>query len=599
MDDEEGAPIKQGAPTNGSTHLKTVYRICTLRRQEGGSLGIAIDIDQRTINTVHPGGVGEQAGLLEGDVITEVNGKDTGTSSFATVLPKAAHAPIRFKVKRIVHVASDSAATETGGVAGDSMLIDTEEPQLQPKAPRKTATTLSLTISGAQRQEKGTLGIAIDADQRTINTVHPGGVGEQAGLLEGDVITEVNGKNTGTSSFTYVLPPRGSNVDIKLKVRRTLNAAVEVQTGGGAADVADEQSRAEGAEDAPSAEEITTARARNCLADHSATEDPADAEKLYVGRLVAHACADDDEDEFALGIVAGVAELRFAGDKLRFRVDYPHTDSELVNFETLLPLVIPFSDMTEDQLNANDLPSSTLRAELQARGVAFHHKLGKKRLAALLFEVLAKARELAHKQATIAVALDDGEVSSDKAKALSDAVHDVAIEEEEGDTVTGAAPPADAMKSMCASESSELSQMALLVRDYNAKQVGELSTLMGVVHAATSRLKAIRELLEGACASGLVVTCVHGSRPPGFWVMHSLSFPCHGLRPRRARHALHTHAHPLYTHMAYDPGEHTRACPLYMCMPSIHTHALPSDGGRASPPVGRPPSPCAYMYMSQ
>ena len=79
----------------------------TLQRVSGGSLGIAINVNQLT--AVHPGGAGEAAGLQVGDWIAEVNGKDLLFGSFGSLIPKDLTAPI--------NCTSSGSLLEGGGAA--------------------------------------------------------------------------------------------------------------------------------------------------------------------------------------------------------------------------------------------------------------------------------------------------------------------------------------------------------------------------------------------------------------------------------------------------------------------------------------------------
>ena len=54
--------------------------------------------------------IGAKEGLKIGDIITEVNGKDTHIESFGSLLPKDKTKPIKIKVTRMVEV--DEAAEE-------------------------------------------------------------------------------------------------------------------------------------------------------------------------------------------------------------------------------------------------------------------------------------------------------------------------------------------------------------------------------------------------------------------------------------------------------------------------------------------------------
>ena len=442
-----------------------------------GSLGIAVA--GNVITAVHTGGAGERAGLLIDDEIVEVNGRDAQAASFGSLLPKDHEASIRLRLKRVVHVAAADAA---------------------PKPSRKRTTSVVITL---QRVD-GSLGIAV-ADN-VITAVHTGGAGERAGLLVDDEIVEVNGRDAQAASFGSLLP-KDREASIQLRLKRTEQPPV-IQSGGGLAQAA-EADEAQAEEDDAPADEVALDRAQNALSDHSLTDDPAAAQKLYVGRLAASLEAGDGSSgaEPCMGVVVGAVDdgLDDSSD-VRFCIDYPDAPRKIVHLEVLQRLLIPFSDMTEAQLNATDLASSALRAELQARGIRFHDKLGKKRLAALLFSELGKARELASKQIEIAAAVDSGMVEGDAAKGISDAAYqaDVEADEAAGEQTSPADAPTGEATSKA--ETAPLSQAKALVNDYNAKQVSELSALMGVVMSATSRVKAVRELLDTAQSAGLVVT---------------------------------------------------------------------------------------------
>ena len=53
---------------------------------------------------VHKGGLAAKAGIQVGDKITEVNGKDCGMESFASLLPKDKTRPITLRLARPVAV---------------------------------------------------------------------------------------------------------------------------------------------------------------------------------------------------------------------------------------------------------------------------------------------------------------------------------------------------------------------------------------------------------------------------------------------------------------------------------------------------------------
>ena len=90
------APEERQPPPRA--RAKTTSTTITLRR-ENGSLGIAVN-EHKVISAVHSGGAGEKAGLLVADEIVEVNGKDAGTSTIGSLLPKRADAPITLRLRR-------------------------------------------------------------------------------------------------------------------------------------------------------------------------------------------------------------------------------------------------------------------------------------------------------------------------------------------------------------------------------------------------------------------------------------------------------------------------------------------------------------------
>ena len=71
----------------------------TLHRVDGGSLGIAVAMNQ--VTAVHAGGAGEAVGLEVGDWIAEVNGNDTSLGSFGSLLPMDKNMPIKLRVVRV------------------------------------------------------------------------------------------------------------------------------------------------------------------------------------------------------------------------------------------------------------------------------------------------------------------------------------------------------------------------------------------------------------------------------------------------------------------------------------------------------------------
>ena len=104
-EEEEDYGEEEPLPTK---KMKAKKLTMTLVRVGGESLGIAMADNQ--VTAVHKGQLGAKEGLKIGDIITEVNGKDTHIESFGSLLPKDKTKPIKIKVTRMVEV--DEAAEE-------------------------------------------------------------------------------------------------------------------------------------------------------------------------------------------------------------------------------------------------------------------------------------------------------------------------------------------------------------------------------------------------------------------------------------------------------------------------------------------------------
>ena len=92
MDDEED-------DEPAAKDLKKKKVAVTLTRING-SLGLALDNNH--VTAVHAGGAAAEAGILIGDVVMEVNGKDTSMDSFGSLLPKDKSTPIKLRLLRYV-----------------------------------------------------------------------------------------------------------------------------------------------------------------------------------------------------------------------------------------------------------------------------------------------------------------------------------------------------------------------------------------------------------------------------------------------------------------------------------------------------------------
>jgi len=105
--DEDGADEDDELPAAEMKKMKKRNVTMTLERIDG-SLGIAVAGNQ--VTAVHKNGAGEAAGLEIGDLITEVNGKDTHLDSFGSLLPKDKTKPIKLRVVRLFEIDPEAEA---------------------------------------------------------------------------------------------------------------------------------------------------------------------------------------------------------------------------------------------------------------------------------------------------------------------------------------------------------------------------------------------------------------------------------------------------------------------------------------------------------
>mmetsp|Transcript_5521 Transcript_5521/g.17774 ORF Transcript_5521/g.17774 Transcript_5521/m.17774 type:complete len:222 (-) Transcript_5521:355-1020(-) len=104
---EDGADEDDELPAAEMKKMKKRNVTMTLERIDG-SLGIAVAGNQ--VTAVHKNGAGEAAGLEIGDLITEVNGKDTHLDSFGSLLPKDKTKPIKLRVVRLFEIDPEAEA---------------------------------------------------------------------------------------------------------------------------------------------------------------------------------------------------------------------------------------------------------------------------------------------------------------------------------------------------------------------------------------------------------------------------------------------------------------------------------------------------------
>ncbi len=140
------------------------------------------------INSVHPGGPAEQAGLKTGDVILQMNGKDVsdsnelrnavaanapGTEVTLTIWRNGSQQEVKVKLGTLTAESAGESSGQGGGEPSSSGKLGI------------TVTPMTPEIAAQLGLRRGTQGVVIES-------VDPNGPAAQQGLQAGDVIQEVN-----------------------------------------------------------------------------------------------------------------------------------------------------------------------------------------------------------------------------------------------------------------------------------------------------------------------------------------------------------------------------------------------------------------------
>jgi C-terminal processing protease CtpA/Prc len=115
--------------------LKKKYVTLTLVRKDD-SLGLSLDNNH--VTAVKPGGAAAEAGVLVGDIIVEVMGKDCNIEPFGSLLPKNKSLPVKLKAMRFVKddgvkKPKKPKTTETEGEASTSAETKPDETKEEPE----------------------------------------------------------------------------------------------------------------------------------------------------------------------------------------------------------------------------------------------------------------------------------------------------------------------------------------------------------------------------------------------------------------------------------------------------------------------------------
>ena len=103
-DEEEEPKDDELLLPEAKKYTSTKLTVTLTRKTKESSLGFALADMGNFVTAVHKGGLAAKAGIEVGDKITEVNGKDCGIDSFASLLPKDKAQPIKLRVTRAVPV---------------------------------------------------------------------------------------------------------------------------------------------------------------------------------------------------------------------------------------------------------------------------------------------------------------------------------------------------------------------------------------------------------------------------------------------------------------------------------------------------------------
>jgi S1-C subfamily serine protease len=144
------------------------------------------------VNTVEADSPAEKAGLKRGDVITAINGETVRDDN-----------SLRNEVSQLAPGSAVKVTVLRGGKEQtlSATLAERQKPEADPDArgSRQDSSGLGLSVEPLTRESARELGVSASAGVVVVDVL-PGSRAAEAGLREGDVIAEVDGKPVGTAS---------------------------------------------------------------------------------------------------------------------------------------------------------------------------------------------------------------------------------------------------------------------------------------------------------------------------------------------------------------------------------------------------------------
>ncbi|MCM8760136.1 MAG: Do family serine endopeptidase [Candidatus Omnitrophica bacterium] len=162
------------------------------------------------VSSVIPGSPAERAGIQEGDIILKFDGKDIKDGQDLQM--KAANTPVGKKVQVVVW--RDKKELSLSLITGE-MPSDEEMAKIEEKEKWR-----GLTVSSVTSEMKERLGLA-DTKGVAVVDVEPGSPAEEAGIVEGVIIKEIDGKKImNISEYRSVIKNIPSDKNVRVLISK-------------------------------------------------------------------------------------------------------------------------------------------------------------------------------------------------------------------------------------------------------------------------------------------------------------------------------------------------------------------------------------------
>src|SRR5262249_40918794 len=177
------------------------------------AFGLTADARGALVADVTPGGPASRAGFLAGDVITEIDGKPLQDDRELNLIigTKAPGAIVRLKTYR-------------EGREGEFTVGLTEEPATQPHADRDKlfhfSGPLGLSVQTVASEVSKMPDLRLQTRGVIVTDVESGSRAAAAGVMEGDIVVEVNRKPAGNAEDFYAAAVASNSQPVLLLIER-------------------------------------------------------------------------------------------------------------------------------------------------------------------------------------------------------------------------------------------------------------------------------------------------------------------------------------------------------------------------------------------